>query len=189
MNPTPLELLDTMLGHLGYAFDIQEMPGEEGVVTLQVYTAESERLIGPEGETLEDLQFLLNRLLQAKDRHTPRVVVDVEHYRAMRQDAFLRDIRVLADQVRQTGSARAVGADEFLRPAHGAQRVQGRPTDRHEQSAGRRAAQAHHAGPAALSPSRSGSARRRTAPVSDTRNIRGLVLLGGSFDCVTLHSG
>ena len=105
MNPTPLELLDTMLGHLGYAFDIQETPGEEGVVTLQVYTAESERLIGPEGETLEDLQFLLNRLLQAKDRHAPRVVVDVEHYRTMHQDAFLRDIRVLADQVRQTGRA------------------------------------------------------------------------------------
>ena len=105
MNPTPLELLDTMLGHLGYAFEIQETPGEEGVVTLQVYTAESERLIGPEGETLENLQFLLNRLLQAKDRHAPRVVVDVEHYRTMRQDAFLREIRVLADQVRQTGRA------------------------------------------------------------------------------------
>ena len=57
MNPTPLELLDTMLGHLGYA----------------------------------------------KDRHAPRVIVDVEHYRTMRQDAFLRDIRALAEQVRQTG--------------------------------------------------------------------------------------
>ncbi len=103
MNPTPLELLDTLLGHLGYAFDIQESTGEEGMVTLQVYTAESERLIGPDGETLEDLQFLLNRLLQAKDRHAPRVIVDVEHYRTMRQDAFLRDIRTLAEQVRQTG--------------------------------------------------------------------------------------
>ncbi len=103
MNPTPLELLDTMLGHLGYAFDIQESTGEDGTVTLQVYTAESERLIGPEGETLEDLQFLLNRLLQAKDRHAPRVIVDVEHHRTMRQDAFLRDIRALAEQVRQTG--------------------------------------------------------------------------------------
>ena len=103
MNPTPLELLDTMLGHLGYAFDIQETPGDDDVVTLQVYTAERDRLIGPDGETLEDLQFLLNRLLQAKDRHAPRVIVDVEHYRTMRQDAFLREIRVLADQVRQTG--------------------------------------------------------------------------------------
>ena len=55
------------------------------------------------GETLDDLQFLLNRLLQAKDRQAPRVIVDVEHYRTMQQDGFLREIRVLADQVRATG--------------------------------------------------------------------------------------
>ncbi len=103
MNPTPQELLDTMLGHLGYAFDIQESTGPDGVSTLQVYTAESERLIGPGGQTLDDLQFLLNRLLQAKDRQAPRVIVDVEHYRTMQQDGFLREIRALAEQVRATG--------------------------------------------------------------------------------------
>ena len=65
--------------------------------------AEAESLIGHEGQTLDDLQFLLNRLLQSKDRHAPRVIVDVEHHRAMRQDGFLHKIRVLADQVRQTG--------------------------------------------------------------------------------------
>ena len=103
MNPSPQELLDTMLGYLGFAFDIQESVAEDGTITLQIYTAETERLIGPEGQTLDDLQFLLNRLLQAKDRHAPRVIVDVEHYRAMRQDGFLQKIRALADQVRQTG--------------------------------------------------------------------------------------
>ena len=103
MNPTPQELLDTLLGHLGYAFDIQEDTAEDGTVTLQVYTAESDRLIGPDGETLDDLQFLVNRLLQAKNRHAPRVVVDVEHYRSMRQDGFLKEIRALAEQVRSTG--------------------------------------------------------------------------------------
>ena len=103
MNPSPLELLDTLLGHLGYAFDIQEDTAEDGTITLQIYTAEADRLIGPEGETLDDLQFLVNRLLQAKDRHAPRVVVDVEHYRSMRQDGFLKGIRALAEQVRATG--------------------------------------------------------------------------------------
>ena len=103
MNPTPQELLDTLLGHLGYAFDIQEDTAEDGTVTLQVYTAEAARLIGPDGETLDDLQFLVNRMLQAKDRHAPRVVVDVEHHRSMRQDGFLREIRALAEQVKATG--------------------------------------------------------------------------------------
>ena len=103
MNPTPQELLDTILGHLGYAFEIQESAPESGIVTLQVYTGEAERLIGPDGEALEDLQFLVNRLLQAKDRQAPRVIVDVEHYRTMRQDAFLRKVHALADEVRITG--------------------------------------------------------------------------------------
>ena len=103
MNPTPQELLDTLLGHLGYAFDIQEDTAEDGTVTLQIYTAEAARLIGPDGETLDDLQFLVNRMLQAKDRHAPRVVVDVEHHRSMRQDGFLREIRALAEQVKATG--------------------------------------------------------------------------------------
>ena len=53
-----------------------------------MYTAEAERLIGPEGETLDDLQFLINRLLQSKDRHAPRVVVDVEHHRSMQPGRF-----------------------------------------------------------------------------------------------------
>ncbi len=103
MNPTPQELLDTMLGHLGYAFDIQESTGWDGVLTIQIYRAEAERLIGPGGRTLDDLQLLLNRLLQARDRHAPRVIVDVEHHRTMQEDHFLRDIRALAEQVRTTG--------------------------------------------------------------------------------------
>jgi spoIIIJ-associated protein len=102
MNPAPQELLDTLLGLLGYAFDIQES-SDGGVLTLQVYTADSERLIGRDGEALEDLQFLLNRLLQAKDRQAPRVIVDVEHYRTMRQDSFLQKVQALAEQVRATG--------------------------------------------------------------------------------------
>ncbi len=100
---SPQEVLETMLGHLGYAFDIQESTGPDGVVTLQVYTAESERLIGPGGRTLDDLQFLLNRLLQSRNRQAPRVIVDVEHYRTMQQDGFLREIRALAETVRITG--------------------------------------------------------------------------------------
>ena len=40
---------------------------------LRVYTPERERLIGPHGETLEEIQFLLNRVLQAKDKDAPRV--------------------------------------------------------------------------------------------------------------------
>ena len=96
------EILDTMLGHLGFVADIQEIETENGI-QLQVFTAEADALIGHNGETLEDLQFLLNRILQSTDRNAPRVQVDVGHWRAMRDDKLRQRIRQIADTVRLTG--------------------------------------------------------------------------------------
>ncbi len=100
---TPKELLDTMLGYLGFVVQIEEMKNEGGNLTLQIYTEESRRLIGRDGETLEAIQFLLNRLLQAKDKDAEKVIVDCEHYRSMREDRVVQRVRELADRVRITG--------------------------------------------------------------------------------------
>jgi predicted RNA-binding protein Jag len=54
---TPKELLDTMLGYLGFVVEIAEMQGEGENLTLQIYTEESRRLIGRNGEMLEAIQF------------------------------------------------------------------------------------------------------------------------------------
>ncbi len=99
----PRDLLDTLLGFLDFAFDIQESTGDDGTLTLQVYTEEAQRLIGRDGRTLDDVQLLGNCLLQAHDAQAPRMVVDLEHFRAMRQDGFLHKVRALAEQVRATG--------------------------------------------------------------------------------------
>jgi len=96
------EILDTMLGHLGFVADIQEIETENGI-QLQVFTAEGNALIGHNGETLEDLQFLLNRVLQAHDRSAPRVQVDVGHWRTMRDDKLRQRVRQIAETVRLTG--------------------------------------------------------------------------------------
>ncbi|HXL26839.1 MAG TPA: R3H domain-containing nucleic acid-binding protein [Chthoniobacterales bacterium] len=96
------EILDTMLGHLGFVVDIQEIETETGK-QLQVFTAENEALIGPHGETLEDLQFLLNRILQSQDRNAPRVQVDIGHWRAMRDDKLRQRVKQIAETVRATG--------------------------------------------------------------------------------------
>ena len=96
------EILDTMLGHLGFVAEIQEIETENGI-QLQVFTAEADALIGHNGETLEDLQFLLNRILQSTDRNAPRVQVDVGHWRAMRDDKLRQRIRQIAETVRLTG--------------------------------------------------------------------------------------
>ena len=100
---TPKELLDTILGYLGFVVQIEESHNEAGNLVLQIYTEESGRLIGREGDTLEAITFLLNRLIQAKDKEAPKVIVDVEHYRSMREDRIVQRVRELAERVRVTG--------------------------------------------------------------------------------------
>jgi spoIIIJ-associated protein len=52
---------------------------------------------------LEDLQYLLNRILNRNEETAANVIVDVEGYRQKEKQDFLGRIRELADQVRQTG--------------------------------------------------------------------------------------
>jgi spoIIIJ-associated protein len=99
----PKETLDSMLGLLGFVCEIKEFPHEDGSLTLQVYTAEKDRLIGRHGETLDDLQMLLNRLLQSKNRDSRKVQVDVEHWREMKDDQLVAKVKQLAELVRKTG--------------------------------------------------------------------------------------
>ena len=91
-----------MLGLLGFVCEIKELPREHGM-TLMVYTAEKDRLLGRHGELLEDIQLLLNRILQAQDRHAEKVQVDIEHWREMRDDSLAQRVRQFAEIVRQTG--------------------------------------------------------------------------------------
>ncbi len=100
---TPKELLDTILGYLGFVLQIEEVQNEAGNLVLQIYTEESGRIIGRDGETLEAIQFLLNRLIQAKDKNAAKVIVDCEHYRSMREDRIVQRVRELAERVRITG--------------------------------------------------------------------------------------
>jgi len=91
-----------MLGYLGFVCEIKEFV-KDGVLTLQIYTPEHERLAGHHGETIDDIQFLLNRLLQSEDKNAPRVQVDVEHFREMRDDVLVQKARKYAELVRTTG--------------------------------------------------------------------------------------
>ena len=80
-----------MLGYLGFVFEIEEQE-RDGHKVLQIFTHEADRLIGRREQTLDDLQFLLNRILQARNPKAARVVVDVDHHRAMRDDALIAKV-------------------------------------------------------------------------------------------------
>lgn len=103
---SPRELLELMLGHLGFVFEIEESTQAEHLL-LNIRTRDPGRLIGRDGHTLEDLQYMINRLLDHPEESSsgghPRVVIDVEGYRQKEQEDFLNTIRERAARVKRSG--------------------------------------------------------------------------------------
>lgn len=100
---TATKILDTMLGHLGLATTIEVQDTADGPC-LQIHATESAVLIGREGERLDDLQYLVNRILRRQFPKAERIKVDCEHYRSMREDQMAEEIRDIAERVKQTGN-------------------------------------------------------------------------------------
>lgn len=98
------KILDTMLGHLGFVVNIEIQENDEGPC-LQILTSESKFLIGKDGERLDDLQYLVNRVLKKHFPKAPRVRVDCEHYRAIQEDHLVEEVRGLAERVKASGKA------------------------------------------------------------------------------------
>ena len=96
------KILDTMLGHLGFHANIEVQEAEEGPC-LQITTSESKYLIGRDGERLDDLQYLVNRMLKKHFPKAPRIKVDCEHYRAIQEDHLIEEVRGLAERVKASG--------------------------------------------------------------------------------------
>lgn len=96
------QMLESLLGHLGFVAQIKLEETEEGPC-FQIHAEDHERLIGRRGETLDDLQYLLNRLVLKRYPDAPRLRVDVEYHRLMQEDKMLQKVREMANRVRQTG--------------------------------------------------------------------------------------
>jgi len=100
----PKETLELMLGHLGFIFEVREEKGAHGL-TLQIETRDPSRMIGRNGKTIEDLQYLLNRVLASAEEEHSTVIVDVEHYRSQQQREFQARFWAAIEKVRQSGEA------------------------------------------------------------------------------------
>lgn len=96
------KILDTMLGHLGFHPEI-EIHDSDDEPCLQILTPRSELMIGRDGERLDDLQYLVNRVLKKHFPKAPRVRIDCEHYRAIQEDKLSAEVRAAADAVKSSG--------------------------------------------------------------------------------------
>jgi spoIIIJ-associated protein len=102
MPADPKETLRKILELLGFASTVEEHQMEDGVL-LDVKTEDSGRLIGRQGQTLSDLQYITNRLLFQQDPSVPKVMVDVGGYRAQAREALVRKAMDAAEKVRRWG--------------------------------------------------------------------------------------
>ena len=104
----PRATLQTMLDGLGLQTKV-EQHSVDGSVLLHIATAEPGRLIGKGGQTLSQLQFLLNRMLQRMDTSAPHVIVDCEQYRERQNDEILHRVDEAVDRVRRWGDETHIG--------------------------------------------------------------------------------
>jgi spoIIIJ-associated protein len=102
MPAQPKETLEKILETLGFPATIEEHKLEEGLL-LEVKTEDAGRLIGRQGQTLSDLQYIANRLLFQQDTTAPKVMVDVGGYRAQVREALVKKARNAAEKVRRWG--------------------------------------------------------------------------------------
>jgi spoIIIJ-associated protein len=104
MPAQPKEILEKILATLGFAATVEEHKLDDGFL-LDVKTEETGRLIGRQGQTLADLQYITNRLLFQQDARAPKVMVDIGGYRAQAREALGKRAMEAADKVRRWGDA------------------------------------------------------------------------------------
>src|SRR3954469_22868236 len=102
MPAQPKETLQQLLQTLGFDTTVEEHQFDDGLL-LDVKAEDSGRLIGRQGQTLTDLQYLVNRILFQKDQSAPKVTVDVGGYRTQARDALIKKAKEAAEKVRRWG--------------------------------------------------------------------------------------
>lgn len=94
------ETLDTMLGYLGFAATVS---ADRETSTLHVTSGDGPLLIGKDGERLEEIQHLVNRILLEHDASAPRVHLDINNHRAARDHRLIEEAEEIASRVVATG--------------------------------------------------------------------------------------
>jgi spoIIIJ-associated protein len=103
MSTIPKSILENLLNRLGFDATVEETPMDDGSL-LNVNTEDDPgRLIGRQGRTLSDLQYLTNRLLIVQDKEAPKVTVDVGNYRTENRESLIKKANEAADKARRWG--------------------------------------------------------------------------------------
>ncbi|MBG88517.1 MAG: single-stranded DNA-binding protein [Verrucomicrobiales bacterium] len=103
MATEPKEMVAELLKLMGFDdAKVVEKDFDAGML-LDIETDEAGRLIGRQGATLADMQYLLNRLLFRQDQDAPKVTLDVGGYRSKARETLVAKAKEAADRVRKQG--------------------------------------------------------------------------------------
>lgn len=104
------EVLRSLLDKMGLEAEV--VPSEDGErITLEVRGPETGLVIGKKGQTLDSLQYLVNKIVSqhlAEGEGKP-ISVDAEGYRGRRAESLVELAHKLAERAKRTG--RPVAAD------------------------------------------------------------------------------
>jgi spoIIIJ-associated protein len=105
----PVAILRRLLALMEVPAEIEAVAGEEpGQTCLRISSESGGLLIGRHGQTLEALEYLVNRITGPRDEGSGRLIIDAEGYRERRK-AELRDTAArLAARARETGRAQTM---------------------------------------------------------------------------------
>jgi spoIIIJ-associated protein len=102
MPAEPKQTLEQLLNHMGFGVTVEEHRLDDGIL-LDVQTDDPGRLIGRQGQTLAQLQYIVNRILFRQDPKVAKATVDVGGYRAQARDALVKKAMEAAEKVRRWG--------------------------------------------------------------------------------------
>ncbi|HNQ89399.1 MAG TPA: KH domain-containing protein [Verrucomicrobiota bacterium] len=102
MDVNPKAITEEFLRLLGFNPNVEEQHLDDGLL-LEVQCDDAGRLIGRQGQTLSQLQYLINRMIYQRDREHPKVTLDVGNYRAQAREALIQRAREAAEKVRRWG--------------------------------------------------------------------------------------
>ena len=87
------DFIKNLIADMGIEADITVADGEDGNTVIHIFGEDAGMLIGHHGETLDQLQYLVNLAANKKngeddDRTYTRILVDIEGYRAKREETL-----------------------------------------------------------------------------------------------------
>jgi spoIIIJ-associated protein len=106
-NDDPRTILHEIIRLMGFEVEVEKVETEE-TIGLTVSGAEAGHLIGKKGQTLDALQFVMNKIMGGDAAGRKLITVDAGGYRERRREALTELARRLGEEVARTGKAIAV---------------------------------------------------------------------------------